>query len=1016
MNVRKICISLLAFLLIFSFLPVNTNTSHAEEYSVELWNAIKPLETTVSFVNVGAHPDDERSDLLAYLSRGVGVDTVSLIANRGEGGQNQIGSELFTPLGIIRSMEMQEAAKVNGVAAFHLSETVDDDIYDFGFSKTKEETLGVWGEDVTYERLIRFIRTFRPDVIMPTFRDDPSQHGHHRTMSVLGIQAFDDAADPSIFPEHLSEGLKPWQARKAYLPAASPDSASFSVEIGDYDEIYGMSYPQLGEKSRYLHKSQGMGNDIPVEPRQTHFEIVDEKTLLEGNHDNPILNGIPVDFADWASLIPEENAELAKRFEQLDEQLKDTIAAYPDISAVYDSSALALETVRQLQAETESASLSEELTDDLLHKLSVKDNQLQVTNFTASKLSIDANIDSPILTQGQETTVTVDVENNGKETITNAAFTLITPDNWQVNGTEENVTINPGETAQVSYQVTVPNDAAYFDPYADPDIQVNVAYDAGNVQINQVAEVNDTVAVLPEISVQSTPEELVINTEDIQDEVTVTLRAKNYVNGNSEAKIILDTPEGWEVSPSEQVVQFSEKSEEQDVTFTVVPPSNIDKGSFHLDAKAIYNGKELTSTIQEIYYDHISKSFYQYPAQVKGIAFELNMVEDLTIGYVESGFDEVIDYLRNAGFNITSLTEEDLQSADLSVYDTIITGIRAYLAREDLVANNDRLLEYVENGGHLVVQHNLPAEMDAADPTPYPLKVGRPSIEWRVTDEHADVTLLNPDSPLFHFPNEISDSDWEHWIQERGLYFPMEWDDNYEALVSMADPNEDPMEGSLLFAEYGEGSYVYTSLGFYRQIQNQVAGGYRIFTNLISYGKYAEDTEVPEDIIVTSVETFEELDVPFGTELDKIELPETAEVTLSNNETVSIPVTWDQGNPRYDGNKADTYVFTGELQLDEAVINAHELVASFTVNVLEEDDTNDDDDKDDNGNGNTDNDDSDTKPTPGDTDNNKDKNKDNGDKQLPKTATATYTILLIGLIVLIISGITFFIRKRNAVE
>lgn len=1094
MKLRKSLFVFAAFLLLFSLLPFKADISpvvSAEEHDVELWNTVKPLETTVSFVNIGAHPDDERSDLLAYLSRGVGVETVSLIANRGEGGQNQIGTELFTPLGIIRSMEMQEAAKVNGVDAFHLSETIEDDIYDFGFSKSKEETLAEWGEDVTYERLIRFIRTFRPDVMMPTFRDVPSQHGHHRTMSYLGIKAYTDAADPNVYPHHMDEGLKPWQARKAYLPAESEDSSDFSVEIGDYDEIYGMTYPQLGEESRYLHKSQGMGNDIPAEPRQTHFEIVGEELLLEDNHDNPILNGIPTNFEDWAELI--DHDELAEAYETLHEQLMATIESYPSSADVYEDSAIALETVRQLQDETEAAPLDEDLQDDLLHKLSVKEEQLQLANYTAAKLDITLDIDSPVLVQGQNATVSVDITNNGSEDIEDLSLALDLPSNWDYSGDHAAGSVAAGESETVTFDITVSDDADYFDPYQDPDLRLNASYLANGQTINEVIDTEDTVAVLPEISVRSIPEELVINTEDVQDEVTVTLRAKNYVNGPADTTISLDIPDDWDIEPSEQAVSFSEKDEEQDISFTVYPPEDIDEGTFHLDAIANYNGKELDSTIQEIYYDHIGHSFYQYTSQVKGIAFKLNIIDDLKIGYIESGFDEVYDYLKNVGFDITKLEEEDLSSGDLSEYDTIVTGIRAYLAREDLVANNDRLLEYVENGGHMVVQHNLPAEMDEADPFPYPLKVGRPSIEWRVTDENADVTLLNPDSPLFHYPNEIDDSDWDNWIQERGLYFPMEWDDNYEALVSMADPDEDPMEGSLLFTEYGEGSYVYTSLGFYRQIQNRVAGGYRIFTNLMSYSKFTDDDE-SEDLKVEEVESFDDMTVPLntaledltlpakakvtlsddsereldihwdqgepeydgtqegsytftgelvldddisedesvlvtltvhvkedkedpdktvtitevesldpievelGTKLNDINLPEKVSVKLSNGKTTELAVIWDDGNPSYDANQADTYKFTGTLQLDNNIENNEELAAFIDVIVK-------DDESDDKTNGTT--------PGPGTDNGTNDSSTDDG-KQLPKTATHMYTALAIGTIILLLGLVTYFIRRRQA--
>ena len=291
----------MSILLVASLFPPISLAQEKNAADVELWNVVKPLDTTVTFLNTGAHPDNERSDFLAYLSRGLGVKTASLIANRGEGGQNAIGNELGNALGIIRSNEMIEAAKVNGVKAYHLSETTSNAIYDFGFSKSPDETLDKWGEEVTYERLIKFIRTYQPDIIMPSFLNVASQHGHHRAISMYyPIKAFEDAADPSVFPEQLENGLEPWQVKKLYLPVSAKD-ATTSIEIGDYDSIYGMSYPQLGEASRYLHKSQGMGNDIPVAPRQTHLQLAKSAVDTESSD---LFAGIPYDFHGWADIVP----------------------------------------------------------------------------------------------------------------------------------------------------------------------------------------------------------------------------------------------------------------------------------------------------------------------------------------------------------------------------------------------------------------------------------------------------------------------------------------------------------------------------------------------------------------------------------------------------------------------------------------------------------------------------------------------------------------------------------------
>lgn len=824
----------------------------ATEPDAELWSAVKPLGTTITFLNTGAHPDDERSDLLAYLSRGLGVKTASLIANRGEGGQNEIGSELDNGLGIIRSREMIEAAKITGVKAYHLSETTSDAIYDFGFSKGTEETLEQWGEELTYERLIRFIRTYQPDILMPSFRDVASQHGHHRTISILSEKAFEDAADPSVFPEQLREGLSVWQVKKFYLPANSQDTATTSIEIGDYDPIYQMSYPQLGEESRFMHKSQGMGNDIPVAPRQSHLELI--KSAVDTDGENDLFAGIPYDFSEWADELPRKERSLKQQFSKFQDRLNGIIDSYPDNEEVFEKSQKALKEVRALTQKTKRTRLDAQLKNDLLHKLSLKEEQLQEASFKASGLetSVDAGVD--ILTRGAKTSVKITMKNNGSKTLKDISASLTAPKGWKVQKSNEGkgkekgkhrghdgkhnkgLTLKPGQTYTVTYTVQVPKNASYYHAYEEPAIQAAVSYEANGTKTTHPVEFSETIAVLPDLSLTLSPEDIVVNTANVQDEIPVTVKVKNNRNGKTSGQVSLTLPEGWTAAPAKTAINLSKQGEEKEVQFKLKPPAKVEAGSFEVEAVATADGKKFTDTVQEISYDHIGTFYYLYPAVVNGAAFELATDKSLNIGYIDSGFDQVADYLTNAGVEITKLTEADLESGDLSQYDTIVTGIRAYLSRSDLAANNERLKEYVANGGHLVVQYHKPNDGWNAETTaPYPLTIGNPSISWRVTDETADVEVLKPESALFNYPNKIGTGDWDNWVQERGLYFPMAWGPEYETFVKMADPGEDPFEGGILMAEYGEGTYLYTNLVFYRQIQDQVPGAYRIFTNLISY-------------------------------------------------------------------------------------------------------------------------------------------------------------------------------------
>ncbi|AVR00256.1 hypothetical protein OBCHQ24_14985 [Oceanobacillus iheyensis] len=831
---RKLFMVFLSLALVLSLLPMQSSLANEnqDEADVDLWNALKPLSTTVSFLNTGAHPDDERSDFLAYLSRGLGVQTSSMIANRGEGGQNEIGTELGNGLGIIRSNEMIEASEITGVKAYHLSETTSDPIYDFGFSKSPEETLEKWGEDLTYERFIRLIRTYKPDIVMPSFQDVESQHGHHRAITELTHKAFEDAADPSVYPEQLEEGLDVWQVKKLYLPADSEETATTSIEIGDYDPVYGMTYPQLGEESRYMHKSQGMGRDLPAEPRQTHLELITSSVDHEAGK---FFSGIPYNLADWAEKVP--NRGLSKHLEKLQQDLERIIELYPNREEILPDTHKALKKVEKVLKMTQRTNMDENIKNDLIHKLELKKEQLQEVSFVSSSLHINTEIDSNVLTQGEETQVTMRVSNEGNKKLKHVETSLITPESWVSEKSQSFKHLDPGQTGTVVFTVTVPDDQQYYQPYDRPILQTQITFKEKGTTTTKVQELDNTVAVLPDLSLQAGPDNLTINTADIQEDIPISVKVKNYFDGEKDAQVSLNLPEGWSSDAAEKQVAFTERFEEEEVVFYINPPSDIEDGDYSFDVVANAEGKTYNTTVQEIKYDHINDSYYQYPSTVNTVAFELLKPDNLKVGYIESGFDELADYLFEAGIDVTKLTEEDLTSGDLSQYDTIVSGIRAYLSREDLVQNNERLLEYVENGGHFVVQYHKPGDnWDPDNTAPYSLEIGSPSIEWRVTDEAADVTVTQPDHEFFNYPNNITNSDWDNWVQERGLYFPMNWNDRFETFVSMADPNEDPFTSGILSADYGEGTYTYTNLVFYRQIDNQVPGAYRIFTNLISYG------------------------------------------------------------------------------------------------------------------------------------------------------------------------------------
>lgn len=804
---------------------------------VDLWNTLQPLDTTLSFLNTGAHPDDERSHLLAYLSRGLGVRTASLIANRGEGGQNEIGKELGNALGIIRSNELIEASKVTGVEVFHLSQTTNDPIYDFGFSKSPDETLEKWGRELTYKRFIHRIRTNKPDILFTSFLDVDTQHGHHRAINQLTRKAFEDAADPTVFPEQLEEeGLSTWQVKKLYLPAEA-ENATTSIEIGKYDPVYGMTYPQLGEKSRYLHKSQGMGNEIPAGPETINLRLGKSVKGIPAEED--LFDGLAYDFKEIASQI--NSKPVGAKLNHFQKTLEKVIEQYPNRDKSMKQAHIALNEARKLESTITNSKLQEKVKEDILFRIDVKQRQLTDVSRVASNLKVETVVEDATLVQNGQTKVTVSLENKGKHSLKDASTTLSLPEGWTMDDIPKPFRLNAGEKRIIEFTVNVPADSSYFKPYDEPIIHSEVNYSVGPAAVEQSYQTESTIAVMPDVSVQVTPNKLVINTLDVPEQITVDSEVQNNTNGELDTSVRLDVPEGWTVEPESAPVTFENEGETKTVSFTVSPGFSVSKGEFSINPIVNANGKSLSTHVQKIQYDHINTSYYLYPAKVEGVAFDLNLPETLKVGYIDSGFDKVAERLQGIGMDVTKLEQEDLQSGDLSKYDTIVTGVRAYLSREDLRNNNERLLQYAEDGGHLVVQYNKPWDNWEPEKTsPYNLVIGQPSIKWRVTKEEAEVNVLKPNHPLFNYPNNITEKDWSNWVQERGLYFPMEWDDRFETFVSMADPNEEPFNGGILMADYGEGTYLYTNLVWYRQIQNQVPGGYRIFSNLVSYPLYEE--------------------------------------------------------------------------------------------------------------------------------------------------------------------------------
>lgn len=811
------------------FLPIVSMAKPlaADQGVVELWESIRPLGTISSIMNTCAHPDDEHSATLAYTSLGLGVDSSIVSVTRGQGGQNEIGPELEDVLSVLRTREYQEAAKVLNTKLEVLRRDIDEPLFDFGFSKTWEEALEKWDEDLVLERLVRSIRENRPDVIFPAFLNVRTTHGHHQAINVLTKKAYEAAQDPNIYPEHLHEGLKPWKIKKFYEPG-SKDEHTTIVPVGEYDKIYGASYIQLGEKSRYMHRCQGMGRDYEEGPSYRYYTLLN----FENVKDDTLFKGVAFTFEDLAKDVGDK--DISKAILTLGKDAKKIEEAFPNFEKVNINVHSMIDNVRKTMELVRESSVKNEIKDDILHRLDRKLEQLYHASKVSASLVIRVVPESYEVTKGQTINTVVKIYNGGNTDIQSLDIQLKLPDGWKiVEKTAPRKNLKNQETAIFEFSVTVPKDAKTFHPYLENIMKASVTYEIHGVQAEVIIEPDKYLAVLPDFSVTPNPGATILNSLNPQKPIPVSITLRNNNNSASKASVSLEIPKGWTVNPPSAEVTFSAKDEIQSASFIITPSSKVENGIYNIKVKATGGSSTSSESVQIIEYSHIGRTYFVQDSSIQIQAFDLKYDEDLKIGYVSSGFDETDGFLRLIGLDVTNLTANDLESGDLSKYDTIVLGIRSYLSRPDLVNSNNRLLDYVKNGGNLLVQYNKAEDNWKSDLAPYPLEIGIPVINWRVTDENSKVTLINPEHRFFNYPNKIGEKDWNNWVQDRAAYNPSKVDDRYERLISTGDPGEDEFVTTIITTQYGKGTYTYSSLAWYRQIPNLVPGAYRIFINLL---------------------------------------------------------------------------------------------------------------------------------------------------------------------------------------
>lgn len=806
----------------------------------EIKQALDRLNVVGSVMMIAAHPDDENTAVIAYLARGKKVRTAYLSLNRGEGGQNLIGSEQSVEIGIIRTQELLAARRIDGGEQFFTR------AIDFGFSKNADETFKKWGREEVLKDVVWNIRRFRPDVIINRFSGTPMDgHGHHQASALLSKEAFAAAADPQRFPEQL-QWVQPWQAKRLLWniaaftreqeEAAEKQQNRIAIDTGAFDPVLGYSFSEIAGMSRSAHKSQAMGSAERKGATLNYFVTIGGEAATKD-----IFDGIDTTWkrVPGAERIGELLAKAAADFNP-----QNPAAILPHLLAA-----------RELLAPR---------TD---HYSVLKRKELDEAIALAAGVWVELQSVRPLAVQGSNTTVrlaaiqrgSAQVRIEGIEFPASASLEKVTlpielPFNKQVN-TEVKWQLAPDEPLTQPYFLVEPRTDAMFRisdrnllgrPEGPPALNALVKVKVNNATIElprgiiyryvdrSTGELTKPFLVVPAVSVRLTQDALLFPAVGPR-KIEVVLRANQpKINGT----LRLALPNGWQSQPASLPFEFPTADEEKALSFLVTPPAQESAGE--LRAIATVNGREISHGTRTIQYPHIPPQTLAPLAQAKLVRTTVRNLSQ-KVGYIMGAGDEVPDALRQLGCEVTLLSAEDLAVGNLSQFDAIVTGVRAYNTRPDLRANAQRIFDdYVAKGGTYIVQYNVQeGGFFGGDPSilnkvgPYPITTSRD----RVTDETAPITFPNQDHRLLQFPNRIVASDFEGWVQERGLYFANKWDERYQSLFSTFDPGEKPMLGGTLTTKYGQGTYIFTPMAWFRQLPAGVPGAYRIFANFLSAGK-----------------------------------------------------------------------------------------------------------------------------------------------------------------------------------
>jgi LmbE family N-acetylglucosaminyl deacetylase len=824
-------------LLLLSLFSISLITAQQpkKQTSSEIQESIKKLNFLGSILYVAAHPDDENTRLISYMSNDVKARTAYLSLTRGDGGQNLVGPEIRELLGVIRTQELLAARRTDG------GEQLFTRANDFGYSKHPDETLAIWNKEEVLSDVVLAIRQFQPDVIINRFdhRSPGSTHGHHTSSAMLSVEAFDLVGDKNAYPKQLSR-TDIWQPQRLFFNTSwwfygsrkkfeeADKSNLLEVNTGVYFPSSGLSNPEIAALSRSQHKSQGFGSTGSRGTQIEYIEIIkgdlpaDKSNLFEGIDTswNRVKGGKAIGDILYA---------VQKNYD-----FKNPSASIPELTRAY----LAIQNL------------------DDKHWKNIKTTKIKNIIAACAGLYLEATADSNHATAGAAIDLNLEVINRSTSKI--VLSSIVNPNGIKI---DKNITLNNNIGFDFKETLKIKTDQHVSTPYwltkkgtlgmydvedksliGKPETprSLNIIF---NLNIEGVAisftkaivyKTNDPVKgevykpfeIIPEVSAKISEKVIILDTDDQRDIEVIVKAGRNNIEGY----VKIGHPKNWSVFPEKQKVIIANKGQKQRLVFTVVPPKEQSEG---LLTPMVYIGDSVfTKELIEIDYDHIPFQTVLLPSQSKIVRLDIKK-RGQNIGYIEGAGDVVPESLRQIGYSVAILKPEDISAENLKRFDAIVVGIRAYNTVEELKFKQQLLFDYVAQGGNMIVQYNTSRGIKVDQIAPYDLKLSRD----RVTDEYADVRLLATDHEVLNVPNKITGKDFEGWTQERGLYFPGEWSSEFTPILSMNDEGESPKTGSLLVAKHGKGHYIYTGLSFFREFPAGVSGAYRLFANILSLGK-----------------------------------------------------------------------------------------------------------------------------------------------------------------------------------